>query len=368
MTWSWRIGRIAGISVYIHFTFLLLLGWIVLARYSLEGDITAALQEMGFVVIVFGIIVLHELGHALAARRYGIQTRDITLYPIGGVARLERMPEDPKQELVVALAGPAVNVVLAAALFGWMWVSPEVYEIHPGLLLGGQLLPRLFVINVMLVLFNMIPAFPMDGGRVLRALLALRMDYLRATQIAASIGQGIALLFGFIGLFANPFLIFVALFVWIGAAQEASMVQIRWALGGIPVSRAMIRDFRTLKPNDSLGVAVEHILAGFQQDFPVVEDGKVVGVLTRPDLITALSKQGEEGIVGEVMQRDFQTAEPAEMLDSVFARLQNCECRSLPVVRNGQLVGLITLDNVGEFVMIQSALRSANPNVPEDFI
>lgn len=365
MRWSFKIGQITGIGIYIHFTFLLLIGFFVLASFSQGENWPLAMQEIAFVLIVFGIIVLHELGHATAARRYGIQTRDITLYPIGGVARLERMPEDPKQELVVALAGPAVNVVLAGVFFGWNKLLPEEQPIHWWSLQEGSLISRLIVVNVWLVLFNMLPAFPMDGGRVLRALLAMRMDYVHATQIAASIGQGMALLFGFLGLFSNPLLIFVALFVWIGAAQEASMVQIKSALGGIPVSRAMIRDFQTLTPPDSLELAVDHILAGFQQDFPVLEHGKVVGVLTRGGLLTALAKQGEEGTVGEVMEQKFETAEPTEMLDRVFARLQECECRSMPVMKNGQLVGMITLENVGEFLMIQTALRSAHPQKNE---
>jgi Zn-dependent protease/predicted transcriptional regulator len=377
MKWSWRIGRIAGIDVYMHLTFLLLIGWVVIAQYMREQgkghDLPGLLGEIGgevgFVLIVFSIIVLHELGHALAARRYGIRTRDITLLPIGGVARLERMPEDPKQELVVALAGPAVNVVLAV-IFGALVVALSGTEALGSLaLMEGRLLPRLFWVNVVLVLFNLLPAFPMDGGRVLRALLHFRMDYVHATQTAATVGQGMALLFGFIGLLGgNPFLIFVALFVWIGAAAEASMVQIKAGLGGIPASRAMIRDFRTLSPDDSLAVATEHILAGFQQDFPVVEDSRVVGVLTRSDLIQALSREGEKGRVGEVMQRRFETAEPGEMLENVFARLQECDCHSLPVVKDGKLIGMITMDNVGEFLMIQAALRGAGDGAGRQII
>jgi CBS domain-containing protein len=196
----------------------------------------------------------------------------------------------------------------------------------------------------------------MDGGRVLRALLAMRMEYTKATQIAAYLGQGLAFLFGFIGLLTNPFLVFIALFVWIGAAQEASMVQMRSALEGIPVARAMLTDFRTLASNDSLARAIDLILAGSQQDFPVVDDGRVVGVLTRGDLLVALAQRGDKVPVVDVMRREFQTVDSAEMLEAAFARLQTCECRSLPVVHKGELVGLITMDNVGEFVAIQAAL------------
>jgi len=222
----------------------------------------------------------------------------------------------------------------------------------------GSFLERLMVVNVSLVVFNMLPAFPMDGGRVLRALLARRMDYTRATQIAAGIGQGMAFLFGFLGLFTNPFLLFIALFVWIGAAQEASLVQMRSALGGIPVSRAMITDFRTLAPRDPLARGVELILAGSQQDFPVVEDGRVAGILMRSDLLEALTRRGQDAPVADVMRRDFQMVDSFEMMETAFARLQACECHTIPVSHHGRLVGLVTMDNVGEFLMIQAALAS----------
>jgi len=188
------------------------------------------------------------------------------------------------------------------------------------------------------------------------------MDYTRATSIAANIGQVMALLFGFLGFFGNPFLLFIALFVWIGAEQEASMTKMKSALGGIPVSRAMITDFRSLSPGDSLGRAVELILAGSQHDFPVEDNGKVVGVLTRSDLLKALAKEGQGMLVSDVMQRDFQMVDSSEMLEMGFQRLQSCQCHTVPVTRNGKLVGLVTMDNVGEFMLIQSALQAARVN------
>src|SRR5688572_15846223 len=230
MGWSFRVGRLAGIDIYVHFTFLLLLGWVALTGYVSTGSPLGAAVGVALIGIIFFIIVLHELGHALAARRYGIETRDITLLPIGGVARLERMPEKPSQELVVALAGPAVNVVLAAAVYVGLFMNRDVLQTSEAAQVGGRLLSQLFWVNVMLAGFNLLPAFPMDGGRVVRALLAMRMDYVRATQIAANLGQGMAVLFAIAGLFGNPFLLFIALFVWMGAAQEASMVQMRSAL------------------------------------------------------------------------------------------------------------------------------------------
>ena len=359
MKWSWRIARIAGIDLYVHVTFLILVGWVALSHYLARQSPADAFTGVAFIFSLFAIVVLHELGHALTARRFGIPTRDITLLPIGGVARLDRMPQDPKQELLVALAGPAVNVALAAILFVVLELGGGLAAYGEVVRVGGRFLDQLFWVNVSLAVFNLLPAFPMDGGRVLRGLLALRMDYLRATQIAAGIGQAMAVLFGFVGLFTNPFLVFIALFVWLGAAGEASMVQMRSALAGIPVQKAMVTDFRTLAPNDQLGRAVDYVLAGFQQDFPVVEEGRVVGVLTRSDLLNALARRGKEVRVGDVMQRDIETGGPRDMLEGVLGRLQRRRCHTLPVVQNGQLVGLVTADNLGELLMIEQALRKA---------
>lgn len=360
MKWSLRLGRIQGIDIFMHMTFLLLLVWVGVSYYLPRHDWREAWSGILFIIALFAIVVMHEFGHALAARRFGVRTRDITLLPIGGVARLERMPEEPKQELLVAIAGPAVNVALAAVMAVIMLVVLGAGLRGEFSLVGGHVLRKLMWINVALAVFNMIPAFPMDGGRVLRALLAMRMDYVRATQTAATIGQVVALGFGFIGLFTNPFLVFIALFVWMGAAAEASMVQMKSALSGIPVSRAMITEFGTLDVNDRLQQAVDHILAGFQHDFPVLADGRIVGVLTRHDLLKAIASEGLDAPVAGVVRRQFETADPAEMLEPAFARLQSCDCHALPVVRDGRVVGILTMDNVGEFMMIQTAVRKAS--------
>ncbi len=357
MKWSWKIGEFAGIGVYMHATFLILVGWIFLSNYLAGQGLAAALGSLAFVLALFLCVVLHEYGHALTARRYGIKTRDITLLPIGGVARLERMPDNPRHELWVALAGPAVNLVIAAILFIVILITSPLLPGNNWTALNDSFLGRLMLVNVILVVFNMLPAFPMDGGRVVRALLATRMEYTRATHVAASLGQGIALLLGLFGLFNNPLLMFTALFVWIGAAQEASVSQMNSSLSNIPVSRAMLTDFRVLAPLDTLAHAIDMILAGSQQDFPVVENGRVQGVLTRNGLIVALQHQGPHALVSQVMDRSFETADSMEMLQMVAARMQECSCHTVPVVHNGQLVGLITMDNIGEFLMIQSALR-----------
>ncbi len=356
MKWSWRIGRFAGIDVYVHATFFLLIGWIGLSYWLQENTIAAVISGVGFILALFASVVLHEYGHALTARRFGVRTRDITLYPIGGVARLERIPDDPKQELWVAIAGPAVNVVIAGVLLLWLGLTSALSSVADVSLTGGGFLERLMMTNLLLVGFNLIPAFPMDGGRVLRALLAMRLEYTRATQIAASIGQAIAFLFGFIGLFSNPFLVFIALFVWIGAQSEAQTVRMKSALNGIPVSRAMLTEFSTLAPGDRLTDGIDQVLAGSQKDFPVVENGRVVGILTQSDLLDGLRKYGETARVDAVMHTDFQTADSFDMLETAFARLQGCECHTLPILHQGQLIGLLTMDNIGEFIRIQSML------------
>ncbi|MBI3997533.1 MAG: site-2 protease family protein [Armatimonadetes bacterium] len=356
MRWAWKLGEVVGIAVYVHATFLILIGWIALIYWTQARELGAVVAGVGFIVAIFGCVVLHELGHALMAMTYGIKTRDITLLPIGGVARLERMPDEPAQELWVALAGPAVNVAIALVLLAWMQLTAGLEPISRLTITQGPFLERLMIVNIFLAAFNLLPAFPMDGGRVVRALLAMRMDYTRATQVAAALGQGMALLFGFLGLLINPFLLFIALFVWIGATQEASLVQMKSALSGIPVGRAMITEFRVLAPEDLLRQAIDLLLAGTQQDFPVLEDARVVGVLTRSDLLVALAQRGQEARVADVMQREFMVADPHEMLEAAFIRMQGCACHTLPVIRGGRLVGLITMENVGEFVAVQAAL------------
>ena len=266
---SWKIGRVAGIEVQLHFTLLLLLAWVAWSQYLPERNWRAALGGVGFTLALLVTVVLHELGHALTARSFGIRTRDITLLPIGGVAHLERIPEKPRQELLIALAGPGVNVLLVVLLSVALWAGAELSAVTTLKWVGGPFLVKLLWVNVSLAVFNLVPAFPMDGGRVLRAVLAMRMDYVRATQIAASIGQAFAWVFGILGLFTNPFLILIliALFVWMGAAQEAGQVQLKSVLSGLPVSRVLLTEFHTLAPADLLGRAIESILAGGQHDF-----------------------------------------------------------------------------------------------------
>ncbi len=357
MKWSWKLTRIAGIDIYIHATFFILIAWIGLSYWQVEGSLTAVITGVGFILALFGCVVLHEYGHALTARRYGIRTNHITLLPIGGVAALERMPDDSKQEIAVALAGPAVNLVIALGLWLWLAASSALVPMNQLSLTGGPFLERLMVINVFLAVFNLLPAFPMDGGRVLRAALAMRMDRNRATQTAARVGQGLALWLGFMGLLYNPFLIFIALFVWIGAAAEAGMEQIKSTLSDSTVGRAMLTDFQVLAPDNSLSHAIELTIAGSQTDFPVLVDDGVVGVLGQTELLKGLQTRGEQGRVGAWMQREVQTADIEEPLEKVLQRLKSCHCRLLTVTEAGRLVGIVNLDNIMELIRIQTALQ-----------
>ena len=360
MAWAWRIATIAGIPIYVHGTFAVLVAVLLVSGLAQGRGGAAAVSGVVFILAIFVTIVLHELGHALTARRFGIRTRDITLLPIGGVARLERMPDIPRQELWVALAGPAVNIAIATVCYvalAAVTAGPPALSLDPS---AAGVVGRFTAVNIALALFNLVPAFPMDGGRALRAILAERIDYVRATEVAATIGQGLALVFGLVGLLVNPWLVFIALFVWMGASGEASAAGIRGALAGVPVSRAMMTDFRTVEAESPLREAIGLVLTGAQRDFPVVDASgrQIVGVLTRDQLMAALNAHGSSGLVRDAMATEFETAEAREMLDGVFVRLQAASCPVLPVLAEGRLVGLLTRENVAEYVMIRGALSS----------
>jgi Zn-dependent protease len=352
--WSVRIGTLFGIGVELHVTFLLLVVGLAVARGFSTGDPRRALETAVLLLAVFACVLLHELGHALAARRYGIRTRDIVLLPIGGIARLERMPEKPTQEIVVALAGPAVNLALALLLAG---VVAILHEPPAALGLGGNPVDSLLAVNVFMLLFNLIPAFPMDGGRVLRALLAIRLPYARATRVAAGVGQAIAVLFAVWGVLHNPMLLFIALFVFMAAGEEYALVRTQHALTGLPVISATLSDVRWLKPSDPLEIAVERLIAGSQQEFPVVADGRAVGMLTRADLLKGLQRDGTDAPVGGAMTPLTETLDPGEPLETALRRMRERGLAAMVVASAGRPVGLLTLENVSELLLVRGALE-----------
>ena len=356
MSWSFPIGTVKGTVIRLHITFLLFLVWIGVSHYA-QGGQRAAFEGVLFISLLFACVLLHEFGHVFAARRYGVQTPDITLLPIGGVARLERIPEKPSEELVVALAGPAVNVVIAALLvlaLGGLPSMGDGTQVHNP---GVDLLGRLAWVNISLVVFNLIPAFPMDGGRVLRALLAYRLGYTRGTRIAAGVGQAVAFALGLAGLFGNPLLIFIALFVYMGAASEAGAAQMRDAGRGMIASDAAVTRFEGLSPTATVEDAVEGILRTSQHDFPVTDGaGRLRGVVTRDDMIRALRERGPHAPVLEIMRRDVPVLHHRQPLDQALRAMQEGRHPAVGIVdAEGRLVGLITPENVGELMMVESA-------------
>lgn len=361
MTWSIPIGAVRGTVIRIHVTFLLFLLWIGITHYA-QGGTGAAVQGVMFIALLFLCVLLHELGHVFAARRYGVQTPDITLLPIGGVARLERIPEKPGQELIVALAGPAVNLVIAAVLWltlGRLLPAQSLEVQNPSV----DLLGRLVSVNLFLALFNLIPAFPMDGGRVLRALLAYRLGYARGTQIAASVGQLVAFGLGLLGLFGNPMLLFIALFVYLGAASEAHAVQMREVSRGVRVNDAMVTHFKSLSPMDRVEDAVQCLIRTTQHEFPIVDGaGRLRGVLTRDDMVRALREGGPDTPVLEAMRRDIPLVHHQASLEEALRLMQMQGLPAVGVIDDaGHLVGLVTPENVGEMMMVHAA-RAARPD------
>lgn len=356
MSWSLSLGRLAGIELKVHLTFFLLLAWIGAAMWTSVGP-RAAADGVLFVVLLFGCVVLHELGHALAARRYGIGTRDILLLPIGGLASLDRMPDDPRQEVVVALAGPLVNVVIAALLFGLF--GAKLVLLDPQSFGSGwqNFLDRLATTNLALAIFNMIPAFPMDGGRVLRALLAFRIPRADATQIAARVGQGLAILFAFLGLLGNPILILIAIFVFFAANAESYSATLHDLARGRPIHDALITEFESLSPDDDLRAAADLLLATTQKEFPVVDaESRLIGFLTRDTLVRELGQHD----AGEPLRRFIETTAPVLQrgapLDSAISALERGGVPAVAVVDDGnRLVGYVTLENLAEFFMLGNA-------------
>jgi Zn-dependent protease/CBS domain-containing protein len=356
MRWSFKIARIAGIDVRIHATFFLLLGFVAYFAGHRAGA-SWGLNAVLIWLLVFLCVLLHELGHALAAKAYGIPTVDITLYPIGGVARMERMPEKPVQELVVAIAGPLVNVViiivLGAVLFATGGLDLTAIVSDP------NLLQILFWTNIVMVVFNLIPAFPLDGGRVLRALLATRMEYAQATRVAAGIGQGLALALGIFAAFTGQILlILIAIFIYMAAESEAAVVQMRSVTAGLPVSSAMVTRFDTLDHRSTLNQAIDVLLGTSQHEFPVLDDnGGFAGLLTKHDLLVALRNSGADTLVTDVMVKGLPTVLPQTSLDRALEFVRQAGVAALPVLHNtGRLVGLFTPEKVSELIMVRTAL------------
>ncbi|PKD43549.1 site-2 protease family protein [Rhodohalobacter barkolensis] len=361
MSASLQLGRFAGIKVQIHWTFWLLFLFIGFMVLSNDGSYADLFWNFAFITALFICVVLHEFGHALAARRYGVGTRNITLFPIGGVANLKDMPENPKEEFIIAIAGPLVNVVIALLL--WMVVPLDQFLVDDPEMLEEQLVSinaqnflfYLFAINVALVAFNMIPAFPMDGGRVFRAILATRMSRVQATKAATALGKFLALLFFLFGLFSNIILAVIAVFIYFGAHSENIMIQQISLLEGNDIEDAMITDFTILKPDDTLQVAIDRILSSTEQDFIVQENDNVVGILFMSDLAQAVREKGKQTVVSEVMEQNIITLNAGDPLPSAYREFKRGNKNFFPVMDNGEIVGVLDMNNINEFLTFRAA-------------
>jgi Zn-dependent protease/predicted transcriptional regulator len=357
MKWSLYVGRPWGIRVYLHWTFLLLIVWILVAQW--ENPARQILNIAVFTILLFGSVLLHEFGHALVARRFNVKTKDIILLPIGGMARLKKMPEEPRAEFWIALAGPLVNatiaLVLAAALLaihGTIRI-PEEMELASG---AHSILLNLLYANALLAGFNLIPAFPMDGGRVLRALLGFRISHERATSIAAEVGQVIGIGFVILGFFYSIVLIFIGIFVYLGASAEASGEQLRTTLRAYRVSNILMKDYTALKPDQGIMDAVELLLAGQEEEFLVIDDS-VVGVISKKEIFEGLAKYGNHVSVQKIMIRDFPSLRYESSLEEALALLQEKNCPLAPVYRGQKLAGILDRTNIEELLTLNRAMQ-----------
>jgi stage IV sporulation protein FB len=364
MEGSFPLFSVRGIVIRMHITFPLILIWGAIQFGWLGGGgLSGAIFGVIVFLLLFAIVVLHELGHSFAAQYYGVPVKQIVLLPIGGVAQLSRIPEAPSQEFVIAIAGPAVNFALALVMLalgfvtgqGLGWISPAELVRNMGQLNFGAIANYVFISNLFLGIFNLIPAFPMDGGRVLRALLASQMSYVRATRIAVAVGQSLAMLFGLWGFLGGGFfMILIAIFIYLGAGQEGQLVEVRHVLSGLTVAQAYSHEARTLNPLATLRDAVGLTLSSFQADFPVIEDGRLVGLLTHTRLLEALNEHGPDAPVSEVMQTDIKPAELHEGMFAVQQRMMEGNLDALPVAQDGRFLGLITGRDISELYRLIS--------------
>ncbi|MBP0483038.1 site-2 protease family protein [Sagittula salina] len=349
MTWSFPIGRLLGSELRVHATFFLLLAWIGASAYGTSGA-AAAVDSVLFVLLLFACVVAHEYGHALMARRYGIRTPDITLLPIGGLARLDRMPEKPGQEIAVALAGPAVNIVIWGVLtLAGASAAPEVLA---DMTAPGGLAARVASVNLVLAVFNMLPAFPMDGGRVLRAALSLKMDRVRATRIAANAGQVLATALGLWGLYSGGIiLVLIALFIWVAAEGEAQDVSVRSTARNLLLRDAMITSFEALSPKDTLHTAGQTLIRTTQHEFPILDaDQRLLGFLTRQALFTAMAQQHAGPVA------DFMSDVPALPLSAPLLKVLEALEKAPAVAavdQAGHVLGYVTAENIGELMVLR---------------
>ena len=354
---SFKIGRFSGIDVMVHWTFFLLLAFFAFIGYQTSGSVVGALTSTLVIVVLFLCVLLHEFGHSLVAQRLGLEIRSITLLPLGGVSNLESLPEKPADEVKITLAGPLVNVVLAPIFFSVGLLFGAVPRMPADLFTGigsvGQFFFYLAYLNVVLAVFNLIPAFPLDGGRILRALLATRLGAVRATDISSAVGQLFAIAFFLIGILGgNLLLALVAVFIYFGATGEAQMVRQQEKTRGLSVLEVMGTKPRTetVTPYHTFGQVLDSVMHGYQEDFPVVdENGKLIGMITRDEIMAAAHSPERYSSVRDLMKTNIPTiSSQDDLFEDGLRLLQQSGLRALPVTENGELVGMLTIEDVGQ--------------------
>ena len=365
---AFKIGRFSGIDVGVHWTFFLLLAFFAFLGYQASGSPVGALTATVTIVALFLCVLLHEFGHSLVAQRFGIGIHSITLLPLGGVSNLESLPDKPADEVKITLAGPLVNVVLAPIFFGVGLLLGAVPRVPTDLFTGigsvGQFFFYLGYLNVVLAVFNLLPAFPLDGGRILRALLATRLGAVWATDISSVVGQLFAVAFFLIGLFSGDLLlVLVAVFIFFGATGEAQMVRQHEQTRGLTVSDVMGTKPRTetVTPSHTFGQVLDTVIHGYQEDFPVVdESGNLVGMLTRDEIMTAAHSPERYSSVRDLMKTNVPTiSSRADLFEEGLRILQQSGLRALPVTENGELVGMLTIEDVGNASLLSPLPRQS---------
>ncbi len=358
MKYSLHLGRPFGIKLSVHWTFLLIILWMIAINISQGADLKQILLSVLFILVLFICVVMHEFGHSLAARKYGIQTDSITLLPIGGMANIEKMPEKPKQEIVVTLAGLLVNVAIAIVLGVIIYLVPDFsFTANFEAITAKNFLILLMYINLFIVGFNLIPAFPMDGGRILRAALSVRLNRVKATRYSMIAGQIFGGIFALIGLFINPFLFVIGIFVFLGAGSEYAQVKYGSVLSDYTAKDLVMNDYSLFNPEEQLNRAVEVMLKTSQTGFLAGEGDEISGVLLKDNLIKGLSQRDDDVKVRDVMTREFRRVEKNTSLQEIFTYMQKEKIHLLPVFDNGKLAGVIDKENLQEFVMVKLALQ-----------
>ena len=352
---SLAVGSVAGVGVRVHWSFGLLMAWVVASQIFRGATFAETLLSLIFLLLVFSCVVLHEFGHAIAARCFGIATRDITISPIGGMARLERIPQQPAHEIAIALAGPAVNTVIACLLLTVITPATGIANLSQIPAGSGYLLQQLLFVNVAMVALNLLPAFPMDGGRVLRALLTTMTGHPSATRCAARAGQVMAVALGVLSML-NPFVLILAAFIFWAASSEARQVTVREHFRRRRVRDAMISRLSTVSPDHSAHQTARRLVADAQRDFPVVADNAVVGMFRYENILQVLQTP-DERTVEEMMDRDTKILEAdAELLTALEASVGRKQ--TLPVTRNGALVGMLDPGRVDELLEARAQLNA----------